>query len=473
LKGEKEMGLFKKENKIRQDTHPFTNLFIILVAVTILANFIPGGAYQRIEMEGRNVVDPSSFAFAAEKVYVGVGTFFKSFFNGFKDASSLMAMIFFAGAAFGVVTRIGLMETALKALTRKLEKTSFYVVAFVLMAVWGTMVAFTSMWELAMVMIPVVVPLALALGYDVVTGAGIIILSSCAGFAASLTNPLFTAIAHKIAELPIYSGMWYRAIVFVTMLLIGYAFLMNYARKVKKDPSKAVVKVEDTKYAAYTAEEKRFTPALIRAGITFVLLFAFLIYGTVELKFDFPEIAATFAAMSIIVGLVYGLSLNDTMIMKGEGMKDMFFGAMVMLFARAVLYVMNTAGIIDTIIFYLSKVVVGKSAMVSASFLPVMQAIIDFFIPSGSGQAVITIPILVPLGDMSGITRQTVCLAAQLGDGLANFIMPTEGTLLGILMVAGIPYKKWFKFFGPLWAILMAVAIISVIIAVAIHLGPF
>lgn len=467
------MGLFKKQNKIRQDTHPFTNLFIILVAVTILANFIPGGTYQRIAMDGRNVVDPGSFAFAAEKIYVGVPTFFLSFFQGFKDASSLMAMIFFAGAAFGVVTRIGLMETTLKTLTRKLEKTSFYVIAFVLMAVWGTLVAFTSMWELAMVIIPAVVPLVLALGYDVVTGAGIIILSSCCGFAAALSNPLFTAIAHKIAELPIYSGMWYRAIIFVVMLLICYTFLMLYARKIKKDPAKAIVQVEDTKYVAYTAEQAHFTPALVRAGIVFVLLFAFLIYGTINLAFDFPQMAATFAAMSILVGFAYGLSLNDVMDMMGEGMKDMFFGAMVMLFARSILYVMNTAGIIDTIIFSLAKVVVGKPAMITACLLPVLQAIIDFFIPSGSGQAVITIPILVPLGDMSGITRQVVCLAAQLGDGLANFIMPTEGTLLGILLAAGIPYKKWLKFFAPLWGILMVTAMIFVSIGVAIRLGPF
>ncbi len=468
------MGLLKKrENTLRKDTHPFTNLFIILVAVTILANFIPAGSYARIEMDGRNVVDPDSFVFAEEKTYVGVFTFFLSFFQGFQDAASLMAMILFAGAAFGVVTRIGLMETALKTLVRKLAHTSFYVIAFVLMAVWGTLVAFTSMWELSMVIIPAVVPLALALGYDVATGAGIIILSSCCGFAAALSNPLFTAIAHRIAELPIYSAMWYRAIIFVVMLLICYAFLMIYARRVKKDPSKAIVKVEDTKYVAYSAEEAHFTPALIRAGVVFVLLFAFLIYGTINLGFDFPQMAATFVAMSILVGFAYGLRLNDVMDMMGEGMKDMFYGAMVMLFARAVLYVMNTAGIIDTIIYYLAQVVTSGSAVLTASLLPILQAIIDFFVPSGSGQAVITIPILVPLGDMSGITRQVVCLAAQLGDGLANFIMPTEGTLLGILLAAGIPYKKWFKFFAPLWCILMLTAIVFVIIGVVIHLGPF
>lgn len=233
------MGISLKDRRIRKDTHPFTNLFIILVVVTILANFIPSGTYERVVVDGRSVVDPATFTYAAEKSLVGISTFFLSFFNGFKDASSLMAMLFFAGGAFGVATRIGLMETTLKTLARKLQHTSFAVIAFVLMAAWGTLVAFTSMWELSIVVIPIVVPLALSLGYDVVTGAGIVILASCAGFGSALSNPLFTAIAHKLAELPIYSAMWYRAISFVVILLVEYAFLMLYARRIKKDPPRS------------------------------------------------------------------------------------------------------------------------------------------------------------------------------------------------------------------------------------------
>lgn len=467
------MGLTLKDRKIRKDTHPFTNLFIILIVVTIIANLIPSGTYERVVVDGRSVVDPNTFAYAAEKTYVGIATFFLSFFNGFKDASSLMAMLFFAGGAFGVATRIGLMETALKALTRKLQHTSFYVIAFVLMAAWGTLVAFTSMWELSIVMIPIVVPLALALGYDVVTGAGIIILASCAGFGSAMTNPLFTAIAHKLAELPIYSALGYRAISFVVVLLVSYVFLMVYATKVKKDPSKALVKAEETKHEAYSNDETRFTPALIRAGIAFLLVFAFLIYGTINMGFDFPEMTATFAALAIIVGLAYGLHVNDIMDMMGEGMKDMFYGAMVMLFARAVLYVMTQAAIIDTVIHFLAQFVVGKSPIITGNLLLWMQTIINFFVPSGSGQAAITVPILIPLADMGHVTRQVCCLASQYGDGFSNFIYPTNGTLLGILLAAGIPYKKWVKFFAPLFAIIMVICMIFVSVGVAINLGPF
>ncbi|NLD16746.1 MAG: YfcC family protein, partial [Tissierellia bacterium] len=260
---------------------------IILVIVTIVANFVPSGIYDRVEFEGRTIVDPLSYRIV-DKENVGITTFFLSFYHGFRNAASLMGMIFFAGAAFGVVNGIGLMETSLKILAYKLRNTHFYVVSFVLMAVIGTQVAFTSMWELCVVILPMVIPLVLALGYDVVTGASIVMLAACAGFGAAMTNPLFTAIAHSIAELPIYSGLWYRAISFVVILLASYVYLMFYANKIKKDPTKSVMYGMTSKYQAFDEDVPKFTPALIRAGIAFLVVFAFLIYGTVKFGFDFP-----------------------------------------------------------------------------------------------------------------------------------------------------------------------------------------
>lgn len=466
------MASAKKRIEEKKSAHPFYALLIILIIATIVANFIPSGTYERVTLDNRTVVDPATFQYV-EKSYVGVATFFESFYHGFKNASGLMALIFFAGAAFGVVNRIGLLETAIKNLAHRLRHTSFYVIAFVLMLAIGTQVAFTSMWELSVVIIPMVVPLVMALGYDVVTGASIVMLSACAGFGAAMTNPLFTAIAHKIAELPIYSALWYRAICFAVMLLVCYAFLMRYASKVKRDPSKSIMAGMATKYIALDGEVAPFTPALLRAGIAFVAVFAFLLYGTISWGFDFPEMTACFAAMALAVGLAYGKGLNDICEMMGDGMKDLFYGGMVMLFARAILFILEEALVIDTIIAFLSQFVVGKAPMVTGVLLLVMQAIINFLIPSGSGQAAITIPIIVPLADMGGVTRQVACLASQFGDGFSNFIYPTNGSLIAILMVAGIPYTKWAKFFLPLFAIITLVAAVLVCIGVAINLGPF
>ena len=459
----------KEQSKL---LHPFTLLLIILVIVTILANFVPSGVYERVEFDGRTIVNPESFE-TVEKQRVGPTTFFLSFYYGFGNAASLMAMIFFAGAAFGVVNGIGLMETALKILAYKLRNTSFYVIAFVLMAAIGTQVAFTSMWELSVVILPMIIPLVLALGYDVVTGASIVMLASCAGFGAAMTNPLFTAIAHKIAELPIYSGLWYRAICFVVILLACYIYLMMYANKIKKDPTKSVMSGIESKYKAFEGDVPKFTPALIRAGIAFLAVFAFLIFGTIKLGFDFPEIAATFVALGFAVGIAYGLNINKICEFFGEGMKELFYAGMVMFFARAILYVMEEALIIDTIIASLANLVIGHGPMITAVLILLMQTIINFFIPSGSGQATITVPIMVPLADMGGVTRQVACLASQFGDGFSNFMYPTNGSLIAILMVAGIPYNRWFKFFAPLFGIIMILSAILVMVGVGIGLGPF
>lgn len=455
--------------------HPFLPLMTILVVVAFLSNFIPSGVYERIVVDGRTLVDPQSFHYI-EKHYLGIGSFFVSFYHGFVNASGLMAMVLFVGAGFGVVKKIGLMHAAISTMAIKMKHVRFGIVALVLMLIIGLQVTITGMWELSIVIIPIVVPLCLTLGYDVITGAGIVILASCAGFGAAFTNPFFTAIAHQIAELPIYSGIWYRAISFVVIFTICYLYLMRYARKVKAQPERSMMMGIETQHTALADDESTassFTPPLIRAGIVFLLVFAFLIYGTVELSFGFPEMSGTFAAMGILIGIAYGCKPNEICEMFGEGMKEMFYAAMVMLFARAILHILQETFVIDTIIKFLAQFVIGTSPMITGVMLCLMQTVINFLIPSGSGQAMLTIPIIVPLADMAGVTRQVACLASQFGDGFSNFIYPTNGSLIAILMVAGIPYTKWFKFFAPLFGIIMTCACILVAIAVSIHYGPF
>lgn len=463
------------ENTTKNLAHPFLPLMIILVVIAIVSNLIPSGTYERVVVNGRTLVDPNSFHYI-EKHYSGIGAFFVSFYHGFVNASGLMAMVLFVGAGFGVVKKIGLMHAAIKTMAVKMRHLRFEIIAFVLMLVIGLQVTITGMWELSIVIIPIVVPLCLTLGYDVVTGASIVILASCAGFGAAFTNPFFTAIAHQIAELPIYSGIWFRAISFAIVFLVCYVYLMAYARKIKQNPEKSVMFGISTDYTALENMDdttSAFTPRLMRAGIVFLLIFAFLIYGTVKLNFGFPEMTGTFAAMGILIGLAYGCKPNEICEMFGEGMKEMFYAAMVMLFARAILQILQDTFVIDTIIKFLAQFVIGATPMISGVMICLMQTIINFLIPSGSGQAMLTIPIIVPLADMGGITRQAACLASQFGDGFSNFIYPTNGSLIAILMVAGIPYMKWFKFFAPLFITIIFISCALVATAVAINYGPF
>lgn len=458
--------------KAEETTHPFLALLVILILIAVFANIIPSGQYERVIVDGRTIVDPNSFHYI-EKKMVGIDTFFLAFYHGFVNTAGLMALVFFVGAGFGVVTQIGLMETALKALVKKMKNIRFEFIAFVLMFLFALQCAFTGMFDLCLVFIPIVVPLCLSLGYDVMTGAAIVMVASCIGAGAAFTNPFFTAIAQKIAELPLYSGIEYRMICFAVLLVLGYAFVIRYARKVKNQPELSALAGVPLNYQALDEVEAPFTPPLIRAGLVFVACFTFLIFGTIKFGFSFPEMSAIFAAMGLLSGLAYGASINRICEMFALGMKNMFMAGMVMIFARSILYIMDYAGIIDTIIRFFAGFVVGHDPIISAVSIYIMQTIMNFLIPSGSGQAMVTMPMIIPIADMSGVLRQVACLASQFGDGFSNFFWPTNGTLIAILMTAGIPYDKWVKFFAPFFALLTLMAGILVAIAVLINYGPF
>lgn len=470
------INLFNKNSTVlgeKKETHPFFALMMMLIAIAVLAEFIPSGEYVRTVVDGRTVVDPESYH-TVEKIYVTIPMFFNSFYQGFVDTASLMAMLLFVGAGFGVLKKIKLFETVIYNVAKRLKTVPFAVVTAVLMLLFGLQCAFTGLYDLAVVFIPIVVPLILSLGYDAMTGVAIVLTAECVGFGAAFTNPWFTAIAQDIAELPIYSGLVFRIICFIVLMIPAYLFVLRYAARVKKNPEKSVLygmklpfsKMDET-------EELHFTPALIRAGIVAGLCFAFVIYGSVALNFSFPELTSCFVAMGILTALVYGASINDLCYMMSDGMKDMFMAAMVMLFARSILYIMNSVAVIDTIIHFLAQFVTGVAPAAGAILLFIMQTIINFFIPSGSGQAAVTMPMIVPLADMGSINRQVACLASQFGDGFSNFIWPTVGTLLAILTVSGVPYTKWAKWFLPLYLIISLISCVLLFAAVQMNYGPF
>lgn len=461
----------KSENR-KLDQHPFYMLVMILLVVCIAANFIPSGVFERTVVNGRTLVDPNSFHYV-DKRYVGVSDFFLSFFAGFKAASGLMAMVLFVAGAFGVIKHIGLLEASIKLLASKLRNVHFLPMTFIIMLAFGTLASLTGMYELMIVLVPLVVPLYLRFGYDVIVGTAVVLVAACSGLGAGMTNPFFTAISQNIAELPLYSGILFRLATFLTLLLIGLVFIYAYARRVKADPTRSVVYGMEVRFEEIADLEFRMTPALVRAAVVFLAMFAFLLYGTIFRQFSFAEMSATFIAMAVLVGLAYGATPNRICHMFSQGMSELLVAALVIFFAQAILRVMDDAKVIDTVIHFLAGMVEGVGVHASAMLIFCVQTVINFLIPSGSGQATITMPIIVPLADLMGIHRQVAILASQLGDGMSNFIFPTNGALIAVLSVAGLPYLKWLRFFAPLFALLVVAAMTLVAIAVSIGYGPF
>ena len=469
---DRQTDVSRREEREYKEQHPFLMLSVILVIVCIAANFIPSGAFKRIVSGGKTLIDPASFQII-DKVYINFTDFFLSFYEGFNQAAGLMGMVLFVGGAFGVIKHIGLLEASIKVLAAKLQNLHFLSMSLILILSFGTLVSLTGMYELSIVLVPLIVPLYLRFGYDVVVGTAVVLVGACAGLGAGMTNPFFTAIAQNIAELPLYSGILFRLVTFLTLASVGLVLTYLYAKRIKNHPSRSVVHGVPVKFEKVQNLDVRLSPALKRAAVVFLGMFALLIYGSIKLGFSFPQMSAVFIAMAIFVGLAYGAGPNRICHMFARGMSDMMIASMVIFVARSILVVMEKAKVVDTVINYLADLIGGVSGQVGAVLILVVQTTINFLIPSGSGQATITMPIIVPLSDLMEVNRQIAVLASQLGDGMSNFIFPTNGALIAILSVAGIPYTKWLKFFGPIYLALFATAVTLLSIASAIDYGPF
>lgn len=464
----------KKEKKIN---HPFWGL-IIMVVLTVIATWVlPAGEYTRVVTEsGRTIVEPGSYHLVPKNP-AGIKEFFESFYFGYLKAAGVMAVVTFIGGAFGVLKGLGILNAAVKTLTKAMSGKSFILLATVIMAAISMHHSFTGMRELDVVFVALLLPVCLKMGYDSMTAVAIVFLGSLAGFSAALANPFFTGIAHQIAELPMYSGMWYRFIVLLFLFITGLIYTTWYAKRVKADPSKSItLDIEAVNKARFidennNEEDKPLNTREKLAGFTFLGIFIFMVYGCIKLKFGFAQLGGCFMAMTIFTGLVAGLSLNEVCYLMTDGIREILIAILIIFFARSILVIMEDAKIIDTIINYLSKFVVGSSSTVSASVLFLLQCVINFFIPSGSGQAVITMPIITPLADMGGITRQVACLASQLGDGITNYLYPTNGTLMAALAVAGLTYTHWIKFIAKMFVLWIVGCSLLVAIAQIIQLA--
>lgn len=464
------------EPKKKESLHPFLPLIIMVILVAIATHFIPAGEFERTEVNGRTIVEQGSFQYV-ESNPTSISDFFQSFYYGFERGAGAMALIVFIGGTFGVLRKSGLLDLGVQGLTEKLKDKGIGVLALAVMTVIAINSGFTGMRELDMIFIMLLIPIMLKLGYDSMTALGIVLVGSAAGFAPAVANPFFTGIAHQIAELPIYSAIAYRGLITIVFLFTGLWYVTRYAKKVKKDPSLSLVADEEINFDASehenSMEVQTMTPRLKAAGIAFLLLFGLMILGTLKFGFGFPQISGVFVAKTVIVGYIAGFNTNKICQAFLEGAQHVLGMVLIILFARSILVVLEDAMVIDTIIHNLSYLIMGTSKNVSALMIYVVQTIINVVVPSGSGQAMITMPIIIPLADMGGITRQVACLASQLGDGITNYLYPTNGILMGVLAASGISWGKWARFFLPLFFFWTITAGVFIVIAQTIELGPF
>jgi uncharacterized ion transporter superfamily protein YfcC len=443
-------------------------IFAVIVLVAITTWIIPSGEYKRQVVNGRTLVIPNSFEFIKNKPQ-DIADVLASPFKGFVQAAEIIGFLFMLGGAFSIILKTGAITASIQNLARTFAQKPHLQKFFipVTMTIFSIAGSTFGMSEEVLLFIPLFIPLALSLGYDSFVGVSIPFLGAAAGFAASVFNPFTVGIAQSIAQIPLYSGMEYRIFVWVLSTTAMIVFVSRYAKKVKNNPSISLMFDQDTErkktlHLANSTVENFTLPRKIIL-FSFISGLGVLVYGVLEHHWWLSELAALFLALGIFSGIVGKLTVTEMTDSFREGAKDMVGVALVIACARAILVVATDGKVLDVLLYGCSGIISSVHPVFAAQMMFIVQGIINFFVHSGSGQAALTMPIMSPLADVIGISRQTAVLAFQFGEGWINPILPTSGLTMGVLGLAQIPWNKWFRWMVPIEIFFFILALLLLI----------
>lgn len=450
--------------------HTYVIIGMILVLVTILTYIVPAGQYQRVEDEnGRMLVVSGSFEFVEQSPVSPFGMVM-AIAEGMVQSADIIFFIFFAYGLVYMMIQTGAFYGGMGALIKRMRGKEWLIFP-VFMLLFGISGSTFGLFEETYGLLPVFMGIAIALGYDGLVGGASVVLGTVTGFAAATLNSFTIGIAQGIAQIPIGSGLWYRAICFILFESLAIGYLLWYAHKVKTNPEKSIVRgITFSMDEGMTREQMEELPFTLRHKLIiglFLLTIVLLVYGTSQLGWYLGELSALFLIMTFCMGLVGGYNFSDISGFLVKSSSEVVFGALAVGVARSLTLVMEQGNIIDTVIYYMASCLQGLPREFAAVGMVVVQNLTNFFIPSGSGQAAVSMPIMVPLADTIGLERQIAVLAYQFGDGFSNMIWPTAvATECGLM---GIPLQKWYKFMLPLFGLMFLLQIVMIVIATMIN----
>ncbi len=484
-------------------------IFFVVLLAALLTYMIPVGSYQTHEVsykmgeqtKTRTVLIPETFKIATDDqgnpVKKGMPAFapygdmgvlnyvFEGFVSGSKWGSAIgvMAFILVIGGAFGIILKTGAVESGLLKMIARTKgmEAAIIPILFVLFSLGG---AVFGMGEEAIPFVMILCPLCVALGYDSVTALFISYVATQIGFATSWMNPFSVAIAQGISQIPVLSASGFRIAMWAGFTLLGIVFTWFYAKKVKADPTRSISYRSDA-YFREDLEKNRAVESHFGTGHSLVLLtlvagIVWVIWGVVEKGYYIPEIATQFLTMGIVCGLIgvafrlNGMGINDIATSFRDGAKDLVGAAMVVGMAKGIVLILGGDSptdptVMNTVLHGIGNAIAGWAPAVSAWFMYVFQSVFNFFVVSGSGQAALTMPIMAPLADIAGVSRQVAVLAFQLGDGFTNLIVPTSGVLMACLGAARLDWTAWARFQIKFQGLLFAIG--SVVVVGAVLMG--
>ncbi len=464
------------ENKTEQSKFPHTLvlLFVVLVVIGVLTWIIPAGEFDRVMRDGRTIVVPGSFQYV-ERSPQNPFDCLLAIPEAFKQVQDIVFFILVSGGAFALINETGTLIVSINKLTQMVKGKELLIIPLVIFVISlaGTTIGLN---EETIVLLPLGIMMARMLGFDAIVGMAIIQLGAAVGFNAGIMNPFTVGLSQQIAELPLFSGLWLRVIIFIVFWAVTSLMVISYAKKVRADKKNSIIyhlELEAEKNNTDEFEDSEFTRAHLLILAVFILGFALIGYGVFNLGWFIQEIGAVFLAMGILSAIIGRIKPNKIGELYVEGSKEMIFACLVIVLARAVLVIMQQGLILDSIIHSITVAIGFLPKSLSVVGMYIAQIIINFLIPSGSGQAAATMPIMVPLADTIGITRQTSVLAYQFGAGLMDSILPTSGVLMAQLSISKISYNEWGKFMKPIMTAWILMGLAFLLLATFINYGPF
>ena len=468
--------------------HVFIFLFWIIIICSIPSYFMPSGSFKRTTRDYGGVTQtvvvpgsykevPKHYSFKAsligEKVEgkstpISILGLFSAIPKGLGQSAVLVFYVFIVGAVLTIIQQTGAINAFLFSLLSRFRKRPKLLLFLVYMTIFSGS-SFLGTGPETIALIPVFLLLSKRLGYDRLVGVGLLCIPVYLGWSTGVTNPFTVQIAQIIAELPIGSGIGLRLLLYVVYAAIGFFFLVRYGDKVKQDPSRSLMKNDTFDLEEYGSfDEIKLERKHIIILLLFVISYALILVAVQTIGWGLIEMSACFIAIIILIARVSGMSGDESMAALTKGLEIMIVPALVVGVARGISVVLQEGMIIDTILQHASSFLVTMPRVAAAEGMLFFQTILNFFIPSASGQALVSMPLMTPMSDILGISRQTAVLAYILGDGLSNIIIPTNGVLMAALGLAKLPFENWFKFIFPLFKFSMIVALLFMALAVMI-----
>ena len=467
----------KEKRKGINFPHVYIMFMLVMLLVVVLSWIVPSGQYERVQNPetGITELNTEKFEYVDQANPIGFMDFFTALHNGVVQSADIIVMLLFAGGALYILEKSGAIAAGIHKLLRVAEgKEKIVIIALItLFAIMGTI----GFGEGGIPFIPLAMAVVMGMGYDRITGFATSTIGLAIGFAAGAVNFYTTGVSQTIVGLPIYSGVGFRLISLAIFLVISVLYILSYAKKTKAEPSKSIVATEyieqlkGANVAKYEEEEFTLPRKIALLGLVAVLVGG--AFGAIKLGWGMPELSAVYAIYAVFLVIVLKINPSDAAVTFGNGAARLLPTGLAIGFARSVMILMDQAQIIDTAVHSLSALLNNTGSIITLLILFLVVIFFNFFVVSGSGKAVILMPIMGPLGKILGINQQVMVVLYQFGDGFTNYFWPTSGGLMAALGMSNVDYAAWVKFSLKLFMLLHFAAFILIVFAHYIGLGPF